>query len=150
VLQTTQQQQFENGIRQVFDAGGGCMTLVILTPDASASIITDAVAGDATANAILTAADQLLRRIHRRSRTRALPCLLCDATMLWRCEPPGAVGVLVPFGVAARVAIGLAICCCCAEDRTETELAHVAVGRLRAGMLPDLRILPPMAVAGHA
>jgi hypothetical protein len=150
--QITQQQQFERGIRQVWDAGQGAMSLIILTPNASTTIVANAMAGDALAKIVMTAADQLLRRIHRRSRARALPCLTCDSAMLWRCEPPAAVGVLLPFGIVqVRIAIGLAVCSGCAEGHTEQEIAHSAADRLRRGCMPGLRLLPPMSVvAGHA
>ena len=70
---------------------------------------------------------------------------------LWRGEPPAAVGLLTPFGIEpVRVAVGMAICSSYATDRSERELAHAAVAKLRGGMLPDLRLLPPMPQAGHA
>ena len=149
-LQTSSVSQIEHGIRQVFAAGGGVMTLIVIGPTSAASIIVAVMEGDATAKIVLTAADRLLRQIHRRSRARALPCMLCDSGTLWRGEAPAAIGVLLPFGNAPATAIGLAFCPDCAADRPEAALARAAVAKLRAGWMPDLRILPPMAAAGHA
>jgi hypothetical protein len=39
VLQTTQQQRFEHDLRAVFDAGGGCMTLTVLTAVSSVALV---------------------------------------------------------------------------------------------------------------
>jgi hypothetical protein len=152
VLQTTQRQQgFEAGLRRVFESSQGAMTLTVLTSTSSATLLAAVMTGDAAAKAVLQAADRLLRQIHRRSQARALECWLCDSGALWRGEPPGAVGLLTPFGIEpARVAVGMAICSSCATDRSERELAHAAVAKLRGGMLPDLRLLPPMPQAGHA
>jgi hypothetical protein len=59
--------------------------------------------------------------------------------------------VLVPYGIEpVRVAIGLAFCAGCTANRSERELGMTAVAKLRDGMLPDLRLLPPMPQAGHA
>lgn len=149
--EATQQQRFERGLREVFDAGGGCMTLTVLTAASSVSIVVNAMNGDAAAKVMLTAADQLLRRISRRSRHNALVCTLCDGHVLWRGEAPGAVGVLTPFNVEpVRAAIGVGICSACVGDRAEIELAHATVSRFRAEMMPGLRVLPPMAEIGHA
>jgi hypothetical protein len=146
----TQQQQFERDLRAVFDAGGGCMTLTILTEASSVALVADVMAGDTAAKTVLHAADRMLRQIYRRTRRNALPCMLCDDGVLWRGEPPSTIGMLVPFGVApVRTAVGLAFCSDCA-CRTQTELAYAAVAKFRDGMMPDLRVLPTMAEAGHA
>jgi hypothetical protein len=145
-----QQEQFERGLREVFEAGAGAMSLTIISPRTAFSVVVDAMNGDTTAKIVLQATDQLLRKIDCRSRARAVPCMLCDGA-LWRGEAPAAVGVLTPFGVVAvRTAVGMAVCADCATDRTEAELARAAVRKFRAGMLPDLRVLPPMPAAGHA
>lgn len=149
--EATQQQRFERGLRQVFDAGGGCMTLTVLTAASSVSIVVNAMNGDAAAKVMLTAADQLLRRISRRSRHNALVCTLCDGHVLWRGEAPGAVGVLTPFNVVpVRTAIGVGICSACVGDRSEAEIAHAAVVRFRPSWLPDLRVMEVQTQAGHA
>ena len=96
-------------------------------------------------------ADVLLRQIHRRSQRSALCCTLCDVGRMWRNVPPHALAVLLPFGVdAPRAAVGLAICADCAESRTDAALASAAVEKLRSTAMPDLRVLPAMAQAGHA
>ena len=147
----TEQQRFDDGLREVFDAGSGVMTLVVLTARSSRSLVCDAIDGDATAKTVLAAADQLLRRIHRRSAGTALPCMLCDRNPLCRSEPPGAVAVLLPFGIVpVRNAVGLAICTDCTEARIGSALANAVVAQLRDGALPDLRALPALAQAGHA
>jgi hypothetical protein len=151
MMSELQQQQFENDLRAVFEAGAGAMSLTIISPRTAFSVVVDAMNGDARAKLVLQATDQLLRKIDRRSRARALPCMLCDDGVLWRGEAPAAVGVLTPFGVVAvRTAVGMAVCADCATDRTEAELARAAVRKFRAGMMPDLRVLPPMPAAGHA
>jgi len=38
----------------------------------------------------------------------------------------------------------------CAKSHTTAGLANAAVVKLRAGWMPDLRLLPPMSEAGHA
>ncbi len=40
-----QQQYFEHGIRQVFEAGGGAMTLVVVSQASSVALAADAVHG---------------------------------------------------------------------------------------------------------
>jgi hypothetical protein len=138
-------------LRQVFAAGGGAMTLIVINQRSAVSIVADAMAGDAVARVVLSAADQLLRRIERRTRTMALPCLLCDDGMLWRGEAPAAVAVLLPYGVDhVRAALGMAICENCAGELSNSATAQAVVVKLRAGMLPDLRVLPAMAQIGHA
>lgn len=99
---------------------------------------------------VLAAADQLLRKIHRRTRAHPLPCLTCGNAM-WRNEPPHALGVLVPFGTVPRVALALAFCAGCTTDRDERALGMLAVSKLREGVWSDLRLLPTvMSQAGHA
>jgi hypothetical protein len=138
-------------LRQVFEASQGAMTLVIVTQQSAALIVAAAMRGDATATTALAAADRVLRRIHRRSRANALPCVLCDDNAVWRSEPPGAVALLMPYGVeAVRVAVGFALCTDCATGRAELDLARAAVARFRATSMPDIRQIAPMAVAGHA
>jgi hypothetical protein len=144
-------QHFERGLEAVFSAGGGVMTLVVVNDRSALSIVSDAMAGDALAKSVLAAADQLLRRIERRTRATALPCLLCDRGLLWRGEAPGAVAVLMPYGIdPVRTAVGMALCASCAEDRTRADTAQAIVAKLRDGMLPDLRVFYPVAEAGHA
>jgi hypothetical protein len=145
--EATQQQRLEHGIRAVFKAGA--VTMHVLGPTSSDALVRAALEGDAGARAILSAADRLLRQIHRRPQPRALPCWVCGGS-LWRDEPPAAIAVLVPYGIEPRVAVGMAICSCCAADRSERELGLQAVSKLRDEMLPDLRVLPAMAEAGHA
>ena len=138
-------------MRRVFESGQGAMTLTLVTSTSAAALVAAVMKGDPAAAAVLQGADRLLRQIHRRSRARALPCWLCDSGSLWRGEPPAAVGLLTPFGVEPlRVAVGMAVCASCTADRSERGLAMAAVGKLRDGMLPDLRVLPPMPQAGHA
>lgn len=147
----TEQQRFERGIRAVFDAGQGVLTLSVLGPASSMSVVAEAMMGSATARTILSVADRTLRQIHRRSRRTALSCLLCDCNTLWRSEAPAAIAVLRPYDdEAARIALGMALCGVCVGDRDERELAHEAVSRLRT-WLPGLRVFQPTAgVVGHA
>jgi hypothetical protein len=126
------------------------MTLTVLTSSSAGSLVDAAMTGDILARAVLAAADRLLRQIQRRSRARALCCALCSCH-LWRSQAPRAVVTLTPYDVVpVRAAVGMAICSSCAMDRSDRELSLAAVAMLRDGMLPDLRILPPMAAAGHA
>jgi hypothetical protein len=151
LLEATQHQRVETGLRRVFAAGLGAMTMTVIGPTTAAALLADVMTGDAGARTVLQAADRLLRQIQRRSRARALPCLICNDSALWRGEPPAAVAVLTPFGIEpVRVAVGMAICSCCAADGSERELGQAAVKKLREGMLPDLRLMPPMPRAGHA
>jgi hypothetical protein len=77
--------------------------------------------------------------------------MLCDRGLLWRGQAPSAVAVLLPYGIdPVRTAVGMALCASCAEDRTRAATAQAIVVKLRAGMLPDLRVFHPMADAGHA
>ena len=149
---TQQPQLFEAELHRVLEVGGGCMTLVILGPKTSAALLRDVMADDLQAKGVLAAADRALRRIHRRSRARALPCWLCDSGSLWRLAPPGALALAIPLGILpVRVAIALAFCEQCVIDRDEDALGQATVGKIRDGLLPNLRLLPPMtAQVGHA
>jgi hypothetical protein len=150
VLQTeAQQQQHEADLRRVLEAGGGCATLIVLGPKSSAQLLRDVADGDAQAIGVLQAADQLLRKIQRRSRANAMPCWFCGGA-LWRCAPAAALGLLVPLGVVpVRSVVALAFCADC--NRDERELGKLAVQKMRAEMMPDLRLLPAvMAQVGHA
>jgi hypothetical protein len=127
------------------------MQLTIVTASSSVSLLVDAMSGDATAKTVLVAAEQLLRRIERRSRNRPLPCLTCDSNTLWREEPPGAVAVLMSFGLKPiRTAIGVAVCADCVADRSGLELGMAAVAMFRSTLMPDLRVIPAPSAAGHA
>jgi hypothetical protein len=149
--ESAQQQQLERGIQQVFAAGQGCLTLTVIGPKVAPVLVAAVMDGDAFAKAVLHAADRLLRKIQRRSRGNALTCLLCDDNVLWREEPPGAVGVLTPFGVVpVHLAVGLAYCEHCAAEHGEAALGHATVALFRNTVMPDLRVLPVMAEAGHA
>lgn len=153
MLQTEamQQQHFERGLREVFEAGDGVLTLTIIGPASAASLIAAVVAGDVAAKVVLNAADQLLRRIQRRSQARALPCALCDDNALWRGAAPHAIAILRPYDVdLTPVAIGMAICASCGEDRSEAELGMAAVAKLRAEWMPGLRTFLPTPGVGHA
>jgi hypothetical protein len=65
MLQTEvmQQQHFERGLREVFEAGDGVLTLTVIGPASAASLIAAVVAGDVATKVVLNAADQLLRRM---------------------------------------------------------------------------------------
>ena len=120
--------RIEDGLREVHLAGDGVMTLSIVSSASAGALVTAVMAGDVAARTILTAADQLLRRIERRSRAWAMPCALCDDAALWRKEAPAAIGLLTPFGVeCASVVVGLAICASCVGDRSDREIATAAV-----------------------
>ena len=149
---TQQPQRFEAELHRLIAVGGGCMTLIILGPQTSVALLRDVADGDLQAVGVLAAADRTLRRIHRRSQARAMPCWLCGDSALWRNEPPHALGLLVPLGVLPiRVAIGLAYCEHCVADRDEDALGQATVVRIREGMLPNLRLLPAMTQqVGHA
>jgi len=147
----TEQQRFDAGLREVLDAAGGVMSLAIITTQSSRALVCEAVGGDATAKTVLAAADELLRRIERRSEQAPLRCTLCDRNALCRSEPPGAVAVLLPYGiVSVRNAIGMALCVACTESRSRTALANAVAAQLRTNALPDLRTLPAMSATGHA
>jgi hypothetical protein len=81
----TQQQRFEHDLRTVFDEGDGAMTLTVLTAATSVALVANAMSGDASAKNALSAADRLLRRIHRRAQRNALACMICDDsnTLAW-------------------------------------------------------------------
>lgn len=130
--------------------GNGAMTLSVVTSSSAALLVAAAMTGDTLARAVLAAADRLLRQIQRRSSARALCCALCSG-LLWRSQAPHAVVTLIPYDDAApaRAVVGMAICSSCAMDRSDRELGLAAVAMLRDGMLPHLRILPPMAAAGQ-
>lgn len=149
---TQQPQRFEAELHRVLEVGGGCMTLVVLGPKTSAALLRDVMADDLQAKGVLAAADRALRRIHRRSRARAMSCWLCDSGSLWRGAPPHALALAIPLGILpVRVAIALAFCAGCVADRDEDALGAAAVQKLRDGMMPGLRLLPPMMQqVGHA
>lgn len=141
---------FESDVRAIHAAGQGAMTLTVVGPASAASIINAVMEGDSAARVVLSAADRLLRRVQRRTRGKAMPCFLCGGE-LWSGEAPAAVGVLTPYGIdCVRTAIGFGFCSACASDCADAELAQAAVLAFRAGMMPDLRVLPAMAHAGHA
>ena len=148
--QQRQRQQLDDGLRRVFEAGQGCMTLTVVGERLVPVIVIAMQQGDAYARAVLVAAGKLLRKIDRRSHANAFPCALC-AGVMWRGAGPGAVAVLTAYGVIpVRAAVGMAICADCAADRAEIELATMMVTAFRAGPMPDLRILPAFAEGGHA
>ena len=127
------------------------MQLNILTEASSISLVVAAMSGGATAKLVLAAADRLLRQIQRRSRARALPCVLCDDGAMWRNEPPCAIAVLLPFGLQpVRTAVGMAVCSDCVAACSERQLAQTVVSKLRATLMPDLRVVPAPSAAGHA
>jgi hypothetical protein len=141
----------EHDLQQLLDIGSGCLTLVVVTQTSARALVAATMAGDAESRLALAAADIALRQIEQRSRDRPLPCLLCDEATLWRGEAPGALVVVLPYAVApVCTAAGFAICGDCAESHTAAGLAQAAVKKLRAGWMPDLRILPVMSAAGHA
>jgi hypothetical protein len=149
-LQTSSVDQLEHGIRAVFVAGSGAMTLTVIGQTSAASLVAAVMEGDATARISRSAADRRLRQIQRRSRAMAMPCALC-ANTLWRGAAPHAVGILRPYDVdLAPVAIGMAICASCGEDRSEAELGMAAVTKLRAEWMPGLRTFLPTPEVGHA
>jgi hypothetical protein len=143
--------RIQHDIQQLLAAGNGCVTLSAITQASAPALVAAVAAGDHTSKLVLAAADLALRQIEQRSRDRPLPCLFCDGGMLWRDEAPAAIVVLLPYDVEpVHTAVGFAVCSCCTENRTQSDLAYAAVAKLRAGWMPDLRILPPRAAAGHA
>jgi hypothetical protein len=110
-------------------------------PSSSATLLSAAKAGDAYA-----AIDQILAR---RLPVRAPLCLLCN-TALWRDAPPGAVGIMSAYRDDARTALGQGFCAPCVAARTEAQLGHDVVAKLRAEMMPDLRVIRTPSQPGHA
>jgi hypothetical protein len=143
-------QQLERGIREIRAEGQGCWRLAIVTPLSSVTLLSAARAGDAYAAAVLQAAEQLIEQIRtRRSPDGAPLCLLCD-TALWRDAPPAAIGIMSAFRDDARLAIGQGFCAACVAARSEAQLGQDVVAKLRAEMMPDLRIIPTPSQPGHA
>ena len=143
-------QHLEQGILQIQAEGQGCWKLAVVTPASSAALLSAALAGDAYAVTVLRAAEQFIEQIHaRRSPARAPLCLLCD-TALWRGAPPAAVGIMSAYCDDARTALGQGFCAACVAARTEAQLGQDVVAKLRAEMMPDLRILPTPSQPGHA
>jgi hypothetical protein len=134
----------------VFQAGGGATSLAVINSRSSVALITAVMNGDAAAKAVLAAADELPRRIERRSQATALRCMCCDDTALWRGEAPAAIGVLLPFGIdPVSTVAAMAICSSCADGRRSAEIAQSVIAALRSHM-PDLREFHPVADVGHA
>ena len=70
--------------------------------------------------------------------------------MLCRDERPVAVAVLVSSAID-DAAIALGICANCTAGRTRPQLTDALVAKLRAELMPGLRLLPAtMPEAGHA
>jgi hypothetical protein len=143
---------YEHDVRSVFADGAGCVTVCVSTERALPNFMAAAAAGVGFAATVVRVTREVLRKISCRSQDKALCCWLCDAPTLCRSEPPGAIVVMLPFGVdEPPVVAGLCLCRECCEPRDEAELGQAAVVRLREQWAPDLRVLPPLvAEAGHA
>jgi len=78
----------------------------------------------------------------------AAPCLLCDSTC---CDetPPAAVLLLFPDDLEANLSVSHVVCRRCATA-SDDALRDEGIRWYRAHWLPDLRLLPPFAPAGHA
>jgi hypothetical protein len=50
----------------------------------------------------------------------------------------------------ARIALGHGFCADCVAARSEAQLGQDVVAKLRAEMMPDLRIIPTPSQPGHA
>jgi hypothetical protein len=143
-------QHLERGIREIHAEGQGCWRLAIVTRSSSAALISAAEAGDAHAIVTLRAVEQFIEQIDaRRSPDRGPLCLLCDA-VLWRDGPPGAVGIMSAYRDDARTALGHGFCVACVAARTDAQLGQDVVAKLRAEMMPDLRVIPTPSPPGHA
>jgi hypothetical protein len=143
-------QHIEHGIRQIHAEGQGCWRLAIVTRSSSAALINAAKAGDAHATVVLRAVEQFIEQIYaRRAPDHGPLCLLCDA-VLWRDAPPGAVGIMSAYRDDARTALGQGFCAACVAARSEAQLGQDVVAKLRAEMMPDLRILRTPSQPGHA
>ena len=102
---STEQQQLELDLHRVFALGGGIVTLTLLHTPGAMAIVDEAIRGDAKAKTIMTAAEDLLRRLEELEAGSALACTLCDAGALCCGVLPGGIGVLVAVG-------GRSHCCC--------------------------------------
>ena len=143
-------QHLEHGIQEIYAEGQGCWRLAIVTRSSSVALIDAAKAGDAHAIVVLRAVEQFIERIYaRRSPARAPLCLLCD-NPLSRDAPPGAVGIMSAYRDDARTALGQGFCAACVAARTEAQLGQDVVAKLRAEMMPDLRVIPTPSQPGHA
>lgn len=149
--QQAEQHRIDAGLRDALDEGAGCLSMLVLTPETSITVVTAATNGDPAARVVLSAADQLLRQIEaRHTRHTATPCVMCDAP-LWRSAAPHALCVLLPLGIdAPTTALGVAFCAACCSGRCDTDLARVVVEKLRDGPMPDVRLLQVMEQVGHA
>jgi hypothetical protein len=129
-------------VRRLFESCNGLVTLAVLT----AEIARQPLTGDHVNDTLAAAATLLLRQIAGRSLADAAPCAFCTRP-LWREESPGAIGVMLPFGLGADSdAIGVLICVSCATDRSQAELVRAVLNRL-----PGARALPPpVNGVGHA
>jgi hypothetical protein len=144
------QHHLEHGIRQIHAEGQGCWRLAIVTRSSTASLVSAAEAGDALAIIVLRAAEQFMEHVYaRRSPDHGPLCLLCN-TKLSRDAPPGAVGIMSAYRDDARTALGHGFCAACVAARSEAQLGQDVVAKLRAEMMPSLRILPTPSRPGHA
>jgi hypothetical protein len=140
----------ERGIREIHAEGQGCWRLAIVTPAASASLLSAARAGDTYAATVLHAAEQLIEQIQARQSPDGAPLCLLSDTALWCDVPPAAVGIMSAYRDDARLAIGHGFCAACVAARTEAHLGQDVVAKLRAEMMPGLRIIPTPSQPGHA
>jgi hypothetical protein len=59
-------------------------------------------------------------------------------------------GIMAAYRDDARTALGHGFCAACVAARSEAELGQDVVAKLRAEVMPDLRILPTPSRPGHA
>lgn len=126
------------------DGAGALLTCAVVSPADRLRIMTNALAGDATAAQLLHAVQDAVRRIEAAPKRRPMLCGSCPRPLRGRRY---AVVVVRAARDDGQQAMTLAICPHCASTKRGVEQKAV---KALARIWPDLRQIDVAAVGGHA
>ena len=133
------------GWRQIQDESEGLLRVAIIDLEDALAHLDRAMEGDVESRRLIAMVDGTLKRLDD-----GLACLLCGASLSLTALPHAIVAIHAgrdDFKLAATSGLCRA---CRRRHQTAAGLAAAVHEYLRAHLLSDFRVLPPMAPGGHA
>ena len=134
------------GWRQIQDESEGLLRVAIIDVEDVVAHLDRAMEGDVESRRLIALVDGTLKRLDG----DGLVCLLCGAALSLTALPHAVVAIHAgrdDFKLAATSGLCRA---CFRRHQTAAGLATAVHEYLRANLLSDFRLLPPMAPGGHA
>ena len=134
------------GWQQIQDEAQGLLRVAIVDVEDAVAHLARAIKGDVESRRLIAMMDETFERLDG----DGLVCLLCGASLSLTALPHAIVAIHACRDDFKRAATSGLCRACHRRHQTAAGLAAAVHEYLRANLISDLRMLPPMAPGGHA